>query len=179
MNARSLTRLATTLAVAACASAWAQTPEGTPPAGGHGMHGSHPGRMDSQPPTGEAGRRMMDPARMQQRAEQRLADLKKDLQITPDQEGAWAQFTTAMKPPARPSRPDREAIAKMTTPERIDQMRTIRQQRMAEADRRGAAVKTFYAALSPEQKKRFDERTARRFGPGPGGMHPHGPMHRG
>ncbi len=179
MIARPLSRLATTLALAITATAWAQQPPAPAPAGPGAMppHGG----MHGHPPEGRPAARMMDPARMQQRAEQRLAALKKDLQITPEQEGAWSQFASAMKPPAAPLRPDREAMAKMTTPERIDRMRTMRQQRMAEADRRGDAVKAFYASLTPEQKKRFDERTAGRFGAGhgPGGMpHPHGPMHR-
>ena len=186
MNARHLTRLAAAFALAAIAAAptWAQqAPAAAPASAGQGLMPPH-GAMHGYPHAGGPGGRMMDPARMQQRAEQRLAALKKDLQITPEQEGAWSQFATAMKPPARPQRPDREAMAKLTTPERIDQMRALRQQRMAEADKRGEAVKAFYAALTPEQKKRFDERTARRFGAGPGaggpgGMPAHRPMQRG
>ncbi len=179
MNRQRLSLLAASLALAT--TAFAQNAPSTPPAGpGPGMG---PGAM-SQPGAGPRG--PMDPARMQQRIDRHLADLKKDLQITAEQEGAWNQFATAMKPPAPPARADREAMAKLTTPERIDRMRELRQQHMARADQRDAAVKTFYAALSPEQKKRFDEHAARRFGPAgrgagmPGGMHHHGTgMHKG
>jgi hypothetical protein len=49
---------------------------------------------------------------------------------------------------------------KLTTPERIDKMRALRQERMttmsAEMDKRGAATKAFYAVLSSEQKAVFD-----------------------
>ena len=54
-------------------------------------------------------------------------------------------------------RPDHDAIARMTTPQRIDQMRQMRAQRNAEMDKRADATKTFYAQLTPPQQKAFDE----------------------
>jgi hypothetical protein len=111
---------------------------------------------------------------MQERMARRQAVLKQKLQITPAQEGAWTAFTTAMKPPANMQRPQRGEFEKLTTPERIDKMRAMRSARMAEMDKRADATKTFYAALSPEQKKVFDAETAR-------GRHGHHGMrhHRG
>jgi Spy/CpxP family protein refolding chaperone len=51
-------------------------------------------------------------------------------------------------------------MSKLTTPERIDKMKEVRAQRMSDMaaamDQRGAATKTFYAALTPEQQKLFD-----------------------
>lgn len=102
-----------------------------------------------------------DPAQMQERIAKRQAELKQKLAITPAQEAAWASFTAAMKPPANVVRPDREALARMSTPDRIDQLKALRNQRIAEQDRRGEATKAFYAVLSAEQKKVFDEETAR------------------
>jgi Spy/CpxP family protein refolding chaperone len=65
-----------------------------------------------------------------------------------------------MQPPAqRPQRPDRAEFAKLTTPERIDRIHTVRAERTAMMDRRAEATKTFYAALSAEQKKVFDTET--------------------
>jgi Spy/CpxP family protein refolding chaperone len=115
----------------------------------------------------------MDPAKRQEWANKRLAELKQKLQITPAQEGAWTAFAAAHQPPANAMRPDRDAMARMTTPERIDQMRAMRTQRNAEMDRRMEATKSFYAALTPEQRKQFDEQTARhaRHGDHHGGMH--------
>jgi len=102
-----------------------------------------------------------DPARMQERMAQRLADLKQKLQITPAQEGAWSAYTSALQPTQMQQRPNRDEIAQLTTPERIDRMRQLRAQRMAEMDRRADATKAFYAALTPEQQKVFDAETLR------------------
>ncbi|MFI5447817.1 Spy/CpxP family protein refolding chaperone [Polaromonas sp. UC242_47] len=117
-------------------------------------------------PAAKAGEHRHDPAKMQARMAKRAAELKAKLAITPAQEGAWSAYTAAMKPAARDTsaRPDRAAMraefAKLTTPERIDKMRAMRTQRMAEMtaamDKRGEATKTFYAALNADQKKIFD-----------------------
>ncbi|MFL6695168.1 MAG: Spy/CpxP family protein refolding chaperone [Ramlibacter sp.] len=105
--------------------------------------------------------RHFDPARMAERVNRHLAALKQKLQISAAQETAWTSFATAMQPPANMQRPDRQAMANMTTPERIDQMRAMRDRRNAEMDRRAEATKAFYAQLTPEQKKTFDSETAR------------------
>jgi hypothetical protein len=51
-------------------------------------------------------------------------------------------------------------MSKLTTPERVDKMREVHAQRVsertAEMEKKGAAVKAFYAALTPEQQKLFD-----------------------
>ncbi len=120
-----------------------------------------------------------DPAKMQaQRTERhaaRMAALKATLKLTPDQEGAWTTFAAAMQPPARTiAQRDqiRAEMEKLTTPERIDKMQALKTQRDAEMTKRGDATKTFYAALTPEQKKVFDAE-ALRMGPrgGKGGHH--------
>lgn len=150
--------LAATLGLAASA----QTPA-SPPAG--------PG---AAPAAREGGRGHFDPAKRQERMAQRQEALKQKLQISPGQEPAWNSFTSAMRPPAKVQRPDRAAIEKMSTPERIDHLRALRSQRIAEMDRRGEATKVFYATLSPEQKKVFDTETLRRGGRHHGrGHHPH------
>lgn len=105
-----------------------------------------------------------DPAKMQAWMAKRQAELKAKLKVTPAQEGAWTAYTAAMQPTERmgqrPTPEQRAEFAKLTTPERIDKMREMRTRRMAEMsaamDKRGEATKTFYAALTPEQKKTFD-----------------------
>ena len=116
-----------------------------------------------------------DAAKMQARMDKHAAVMKQKLKLTADQDGAWNTFTAAMKPPA--NMPDVKAMRadmdKLSTPERIDKMKTLRAQRDVEMDKRAEAVKTFYAVLSPEQKKVFDaEHTmqGRRHG-GERGMH--------
>lgn len=119
--------------------------------------GSHHGSM------GHHGR--MDPAKMQERMQQhmaqRQAQLKQKLQITPAQESAWTAYVAAMQPPANMQRIDRAEFARLTTPERIDRMRALRAAHHAEMDKRGEATKTFYAALTAEQKKVFDAENSR------------------
>ena len=125
-----------------------------------------------------------DPAKMQAWIAKRQAELKAKLKITPAQEGAWTSYTTAMQPPAnmgqRPKPEQRAEFDKLTTPERIDKMRSMRTQRMTEMnaamDKRGEATKAFYAALSPEQQKTFDAEH-RKMGQHDGRGHHEGGMH--
>jgi Spy/CpxP family protein refolding chaperone len=69
-------------------------------------------------------------------------------------------------------------MAKLTTPERIDKMKALGAQHMAEMtaamDKRAEATKAFYAVLTPEQQKVFDAHGM----PGQGKDHSHG-MHGG
>lgn len=127
------------------------------------------------------GRGRMDPAQMQQRMQERMAkrmtDVKQKLNITPAQEGAWNAYLGAMKPTLM-QRLSRNEFEKLSTPERIDRMRAMRNARMAEADKRGDATKTFYTALSAEQKKTFDEISTRFMRDGKGGHGRHGGHHR-
>ena len=109
---------------------------------------------------------------MQKRMQERMAKLKTDLKLTAAQESAWTTYTNAMKPGERPAHApgDREAFAKLTTPERIDKMREMRAKRNAEMDRRADATKAFYAQLNTDQQKTFDAASLR--------MHkPHGHHH--
>lgn len=160
------------LLVAACValmglSASAQTPPAAGAGQGQGPGYGHRPDRGTGPMMGSQGN--FDPSRMQQRIErmqermaQRLAAFKLRLQITPAQESAWNAWTAALKPAASPvPRPTRAEMASLTTPERVDRMRAVRGARATEMDRRGEATKTFYAALSPEQKKTFDTSTAR------------------
>jgi Spy/CpxP family protein refolding chaperone len=67
----------------------------------------------------------------------------------------------AHKPPAgKMGKHEMPDMSKLTTPERVDKMREVHAQRVsertAEMEKKGAAVKAFYAALTPEQQKLFD-----------------------
>ena len=117
-----------------------------------------------------------DPAQWQQRmAErhaQRLAQLKTALKLSAAQEGAWNQFVAASQPPALRTPPARPDFAQLSTPERIDLMQQQMAERQAQMKQHGDAVKTFYAQLTPEQQKTFDNQPMR----GPRGAGPrHGP----
>lgn len=150
--------LAGLLATVGFAAVAQNAPPAGPPAGHGGMMGMHQGDPS------KINERMQ--AHRQERAAKRLAVLKAKLKITAAQEGAWTTFSTAMKPPAdgmmgmRHDPALRAEMDKLTTPERIDKMRTLRQQRMtamnAEMDKRANATKAFYGVLSSEQKAVFD-----------------------
>ena len=119
------------------------------------------------------------PQRME-RMQKRMDEFKQALQLSPAQEDAWNQYQQAMKPPAQPpARPDMEAFKQLSTPERIERLRTLREQHAAEMDRRGEATKAFYAQLNPAQQKTFDAQSLRWMQRmhGHGHDHDHGPRH--
>lgn len=118
----------------------------------------------AQSPGERPARPMMDPAHRQEMMAQRQADLKARLQLTAAQEGAWAQWIAAMQPPAdrmgaghQDRRRMHEEMAALSTPERIDRMNAMKAERDARQASRAQATKAFYATLSPEQQKVFDE----------------------
>lgn len=139
------------LAVPALAQPTTTTPA-APTAGATASEGRH-----ARP----AGERRDHHERRQAYRAKRMAELKAQLKLTSAQEPAWTAFTTALQPSERPARLDHKDMDKLTTPERIDRMRALRAQHAAEADRRGEATKTFYAALTPEQQKTFDAKAPR------------------
>jgi len=103
---------------------------------------------------------------------QRMQMMRERLAITPAQEGAFQAWLGALRPPEgmrRGQRPDRDAVAAMTTPERIDRRMAMAEQRLAMARQRGEATKRFYAQLSTEQRQTFDAMRpmgGRKGGPG-------------
>jgi periplasmic protein CpxP/Spy len=159
-------------------TAGAQTPPPVQPGSGpaHVMRGERDGHADP-------ARIQEHMARMQERMARRLGQFKQKLQLSPAQEGAWSSYIAALKPSGGAKRMDRQEVARLTTPERIDHMRARRAERSAELDRRADATKTFYAALNPQQRKVFDDATASRArggrGEGGGWGGHHGRHHRG
>jgi len=113
------------------------------------------------PPKHEAmGERHMhaDPAAMMQRHAQHLRDT---LQLTPAQEPALQALLSSMKPPEgmhdhMGMKGDHDEMAKLTTPQRLEKMRTKMTEHMAAFDQHAQAVTKFYAQLTPAQQKAFD-----------------------
>ena len=104
-------------------------------------------------------------AHMAQRWEARLQELKGVLKLGSGQEPAWAAFSEAVKPPTRTaiSPLARDALAKLTTPERMEKMAAFHEAHQADMHtqmkQRSDATKQFYAQLTPEQQKIFDAQT--------------------
>ena len=134
---------------------------------GPGPIGDHPAMMGEGGMMKQDGKGKMDSSKMQAMVSKHLDNLRGKLKISASQEAAWATFTEAMKPPANmmAQRPDRAEMDKLSTPERIDKMKTLRAQHHADMtaamDKRDEAIKTFYAQLNAEQKKTFDAEHAK------------------
>jgi protein CpxP len=132
-----LAGLATLSLGLALAPAQAQTAEG--------RH-SHAARLEK-----------MQSARASHFAE-RTAKLHTALKLTAAQEPAWNTFVAAITPaPHTGTAPDHAAIAAMSAPERMEKHLAMAKARLAGMETRQAALKTFYATLSAEQKKTFDD----------------------
>lgn len=100
--------------------------------------------------------------RMAQRHTQHLAELKTQLKLDKDQESAWATFAQSLQAPtSMPTRPDRAALEKLSTPERLDLMQKHRSQMDAQMQKHIDATKAFYMVLNPDQKKVFDAESAK------------------
>lgn len=114
-------------------------------------------------------------ARQARRAEhiaKRQAALHDALKLSANQEAAWTAFVNASKPGAHPARGERAEWKSLTTPQRLEKQLAFSRERTARMEQRLAAVNSFYAVLTPEQKKTFDEATAKR-----GGKFGHGRHH--
>jgi protein CpxP len=98
-----------------------------------------------------------DPAQM---AERRAQHLRDTLQLRPEQDAALRAYIEASRPQFqrgdRGQRGERGEVRAMTTPERLDRMRTRMAEHQAAFERRAEATKRFYAQLSPAQQRAFD-----------------------
>lgn len=140
-----LSVVAMTAAVSVYAQSSSSGPASAPPmTGGMGMHG----------PEG------MDHAKMAEKMKagmaKHLAELHDKLKLSAAQEPAWKTFTNAITPGAMPAHPDRAAMEKMTAPERMEKMLALSKERQVKMESHLAALKTFYAQLTAEQKKIVD-----------------------
>jgi hypothetical protein len=122
----------------------------------------------AQPMTGEMGmhhdeNRMHE--RMSKHWEKRQTELKSKLHLTAAQEPAWSTFVEGTKVPSKAvAQPiERDALAKLSTPERLDKMNAAHEANLATMQthlkQRTEATRVFYSQLSSEQKKVFDAET--------------------
>lgn len=179
MNSKRFSSSFVTIAATAALSMWSVVPAAAQP---HTpLHGDAADAMlmDAMPMEMHAHSGMGGSPEMRAR---RMAVFKDKLGITAAQEAAWTAWTQAMQPPARMTPAEREALLRLPTPERIDRMQALGDRMRAASTQRAEATKRFYAALSPDQQKLFDDVTARRLARGmhmkrggpPGADHRHG-----
>ncbi len=98
-----------------------------------------------------------DPQQMMQRMQERQAKLHDKLKITPAQEAAWQTFTQATKPDMPPAPIDRQAMDKLSAPEKMEKHLAMQKHHQAMMEKRLAAIKALYPQLTPEQQKIMDE----------------------
>jgi protein CpxP len=155
------------VALAACltlpAISFAEQPAPTPQVNPMMQGGNmHPG-----------GGMMGNPGMNHQAEHERLHEM---LKLTPDQEGAWQTFNTAMQPPRDMAQQEQVDWSKLTTPQRADKMLAMVKARAQQMEANVSALKTFYAKLTPEQQKTFDDFHAQRMMNHPMGGAMGGPM---
>jgi protein CpxP len=158
------------LSLTASAQMTGQAPMGMP--GGPGPLGMHSPMPNGHPMMNDAKRE----ASRAERHQKHLDEMKVFLQLQPQQEAAWNSFSAIMKTPMkRPGPLTPTDFDKMTTPERIDKMMTLKEERDVEINKRMNAAKNFYAALTPSQQKVFDTHTQKFLNHG--SMTHHSKMH--
>ena len=92
--------------------------------------------------------------------EKQLETLKSDLKLNANQEAAWTEWVGKMKEDRKSWEEKRKIVeswASLPVPDRMEKMLTFSKEHIAMQEARLAATKTFYAILSPEQRKIFDK----------------------
>jgi hypothetical protein len=92
-----------------------------------------------------------------------LTQLHDALQLSPTQQNAWTNFSAASQSDGQQEARDRTAEAMLptlTSPQRVDLSLAAMRADLQTAEQRGAAVKAFYATLTPGQRATFDRETA-------------------
>ena len=105
------------------------------------------------------------PAAWAQSREPDLHRLHDALNLSASQEEAWNAFQAAELPDPQDQARQRSAAQMMPTlhaPQRVDLSIAAMQADLDVLQHRGAALKRFYAVLSPEQQTVFDRETAPR-----------------
>jgi hypothetical protein len=140
------------------------------PAAAPGADGPDAGRRQAWAQQWQAHRQ----AHMEAEA-RRLHDV---LNLKPDQDAALHTLLAALAPAHKDGEPGKgpdggwkhDDGEQLTTPQRLDRMAARFSEHQAAFQQKAAAIKQFYAVLSPEQQRAFDAL--------PGLMHPHmGHMH--
>lgn len=93
-----------------------------------------------------------------------LQQLHDALNLRPDQDAAWSDYlrSTSADPSEMAQRRDAaQRMPSLNAPARVDLSVQMMKADLASMQRRGAALKTFYADLTPEQQAIFDRETMR------------------
>ena len=108
---------------------------------------------------GHGGMMGWDSAKMEKYHEQHLVKLHDQLKLTAQQEPAWKKFTANNPMADKTLRPDPAEMAKLKAPQRLEKGLEHMKAMETKMTEHLAALKEFYAVLTPEQQKTFDEQT--------------------
>ena len=101
-----------------------------------------------------------------QTQDSRLQGLHDALRLSAGQEPAWRKFEAAASTDQAQEQAREQRAAQMmptlTAPRRVDLSIALLRSELAALEARGAAVKVFYAVLTPTQQATFDQQTAQR-----------------
>jgi protein CpxP len=97
------------------------------------------------------------PEQMKEKMARRQAELRDKLNLNASQQSAWNLFAAAITPSGDWKRPDRAEWKNLSAPERLEKQLAMLKEREARMTSVLAATKTFYATLTPEQQKIFNE----------------------
>jgi hypothetical protein len=125
--------------------------------GGYGYYGGGYGHYGSGHHYGGGGGWVWSEEAFKERMAARHERLKEVLKITSKQEAAWKTFNDRMLALKRAAPPDPAEFAGLTAPERMEKRLELSRQFQGTMDERIAIVKEFYAGLTAEQKKAFDD----------------------
>lgn len=98
-----------------------------------------------------------DSGRMEKMREQHETALHDKLKLNASQEKAWQAFIAEGKELRPKKRPDPLEFAGLTAPQRMEKMLDRMHDREARMEKMLGALKTFYAVLTPQQQKIFDD----------------------
>jgi hypothetical protein len=93
-----------------------------------------------------------------------LQQLHDALNLRPDQDAAWRDYvrSTVVDPQEMAQRRDAgQRMSSLSAPARVDLSVQMMKVDLASLQRRGVALKIFYASLTPEQQATFDRETMR------------------
>lgn len=115
--------------------------------------------MAEEAPQHQYAATKFDPVKMQERMDAHAKRMHDTLKITPAQEGAWQAYLSALKSNMpQHGQFDRAAFKDMPAPQRMEKRIEMAKAHLARMESNLAATKTFYAVLTPEQQKLFDEK---------------------
>jgi len=95
-------------------------------------------------------------ARKQAAKQAQMQEFHDALKLTKEQEADWKIFIESSRSTKPINKIDPQKMDKLTAPERADQMLEMEKEREKMMEQRVAALKIFYAKLTPEQQKIFD-----------------------